>query len=61
MGKTMDAYTDDMVVKMKKEPEHFKNLTEAFEILKEHKLRLNVAICAFGVSFDKFLGHLVTR
>ena len=32
-----------------------------FTILKRHKLRLNVAKCAFEVSSGKFLGPLVTR
>ena len=32
-----------------------------FEILKKHKLRLNIAKCTFGVSSKKILGHLVTR
>ena len=61
MGKTMDAYIDDMVVKSKTEPDHVRDLTEVFAILKKHKLRLNVAKCTFGVSSGKFLGHLVTR
>ena len=43
MGKNMDAYIDDKVVKSKKELDHLKDPAEVFEILKEHKLRLNVA------------------
>ena len=61
MGKNMDAYIGDMVVKSKKEPDHLKDLVEVFKILKEHKLRLNAANCAFGVSSNKFLQHLVTQ
>ena len=61
LGKTMDAYIDDMVVKSRREIDHVKDLTEVFTILKVHKLRLNTAKCAFGVSSRKFLGHLVTR
>ena len=60
MGKTMDAYIDDMVVKSKKILNHLKDLSEVFEILKEHKLRLNIAKCAFRLSSGKFLVHLVT-
>ena len=55
MGKTIDAYIDDMVVKSKKDPDHLKDLSEVFAILKEHKLRLNTAKCAFRVSSGKFL------
>ena len=61
LGKTMDAYIDDMVVKSKEEPDHIKNLTEVFTILKRHQLRLNATKCDFGVSSRKFIGHLVTR
>ena len=61
MGKTMDAYIDDMVFKSKKEPDHVRELAEVFTILKKYKLRLNATKCAFGVSSRKFLGHLVTR
>ena len=60
MGKAMDAYIDDMVVKSKKEPNHLKDLIEVFTILKEHKLRLNLSKCAFGLSLGQFLEHLVT-
>ena len=57
----MDAYIDDMVVKRKIESDNVMDLTEVFAILKRHKLRLNAAKYAFGVSLEKFLGHLVTR
>ena len=56
MGKTMNAYINDMVVKSKKELDHVRSLTVVFMILKKHKLRLNVAKCAFRVSLGKFLG-----
>ena len=60
IGSTMDAYIDDVVVKNKEVRDHLKNLPDMFEILKKHKLRLDAAKCAFGVSSGKFLGHLVT-
>ena len=45
----MEAYIDDMVVKIKDENDHLRDLGEMFQILKKHKLRLNVSKCAFGV------------
>ena len=30
-----------------------------FEILRQHKLRLNVEKCLFGVGAGKFLGYLI--
>ena len=32
-----------------------------FEILRQHKLRLNVEKCLFGVGAGKFLGYLITN
>ena len=61
LGKTMDAYIDDMVVKSKKELDHIRDLTKVLTILKRQRLRLNASKCAFGVSSGKFLGHLETR
>ena len=57
----MDFYIDDMVVNRKKELDHLKDLAKVFEILEKHKLRLNVAKCAFGVKSSKFLRYLVNR
>ncbi|GFZ11200.1 hypothetical protein Acr_22g0005980 [Actinidia rufa] len=48
---TMDTYLDDMVVKSKEELDQLKDLAKVFDILKEHKLRLNAAKCAFGCEF----------
>ena len=60
LGHTMEAYIDDMVVKSKTDEEHLADLQEVFDILKKHKLRLNAAKCAFGVSSRKFIDHMVT-
>ena len=46
LGKTMDVYIDDTVVKSKEEPDHIRDLTGVFIMLKRHKLRLNAAKCA---------------
>ena len=31
-----------------------------FEVLQQHKLRLNAEKCTFGVGANKFLGYLIT-
>ena len=49
LGRTMEAYIDDMVVKSKDENDHLRDLGEMFQILKRHKLCLNASKCAFGV------------
>ena len=57
----MEVYIDDMVVKNKVVSEHVGDLTNIFEILREHKLFLNVSKCSFGVGSGKFLGYMVTH
>ena len=49
-----------MVVKSKKLEKHVPDLAQVFDILRHHKLCLNVAKCAFGVGSGKFLGYVIT-
>ena len=61
LGKNIEVYIDDMVVKSKVVSEHVGDLGSIFEILREHKLRLNASKCSFGVGSRKFLGYMVTH
>ena len=61
LGKNIEVYIDDMVVKSKVVSEHVGDLGNIFEILREHKLRLNASKCSFGVGSGKFLGYMVTH
>ena len=61
LGRNVEVYIDDMVVKSKLVSEHVRDLTSIFEILKEHKLRLNASKCFFGVGSEKFLGYIMTH
>ena len=61
LGKNVEVHIDDMVVKSKLVSEHVTDLTSIFEILKEHKLRLNASKCSFRVSSGKFLGYMLTH
>ena len=61
MGKNIEVYIDDMVVKSKIVSKHIGDLTNIFEILRGHKLRLNASKCSFGVDSGKFLGYMVTH
>ena len=61
LGKIIEVYIDDMVVKSKMVSEHVKDLEIIFAILREHKLRLNASKCSFGVGSGKFLGYMVTH
>ena len=61
LGKNIEIYVDDMVIKSKLESEHVNDLKNIFEILSRHKLRLNTSKCSFGVGLGKFLGYMVTH
>ena len=61
MGKNIELYIDDMVVKSKIVSEHIEDLTNIFEILRGHKLHLNASKCSFGVGSGKFLNYMVTH
>ena len=61
IGRNMEVYIDDMVVKSKKVEEHLTDLGETFLVLREHKLCLNASKCSFGVNLGKFLGYMITH
>ncbi|KAL8134606.1 hypothetical protein AgCh_009579 [Apium graveolens] len=61
IGKTMEIYVDDMLVKSLLKADHITHLREVFEVLRYHKRMLNPAKCAFGVGSGKFLGLMVSK
>ena len=61
LGKNIEIYIDDMVVKSKVESKHVNDLRNIFRILRRHKLRLNASKCSFGIRSGKFLGYMVTH
>ena len=61
LGKNIEVYIDDMVVKSKVEFEHVNDLRSIFEILRKYKLHLNASKCSFGIRSGKFLGYMVTH
>ena len=61
LGKNIEIYIDNMVVKRKMVSEHLGDLRTIFEILRNYKLRLNASKCSFGVGSGKFLGYMVTH
>jgi hypothetical protein len=60
IGRNMEVYMDDMLVKSAKLGDHINDLHEAFGTLKLYGMKLNPAKCAFGVSSGKFLGYMVS-
>ncbi|KAM2040080.1 hypothetical protein ACFX16_034059 [Malus domestica] len=61
IGKSMEVYVDDMLVKSKHADQHITNLFETFTILKRYRMRLNPNKCAFGVGSGKFLDFMISQ
>ena len=61
LGKNIEIYIDDIVVKSKVVSEHLGDLRNIFEILRKHKLCLNASKCSFGVGSGKFLSYMITH
>jgi len=61
LGKNMEVYIDDIVVKSKEAQKHLEDLFEVFGVLRRHRLRLNALTCAFDVGSGKFLGYMITH
>ena len=61
LGKNIEIYIDDMVVKSKVVSEHLGDLGTIFEIRRKYKLRLNASKCSFDVGLGKFFGYMVTH
>uniref|UniRef100_A0A7N2LIP1 Integrase catalytic domain-containing protein n=1 Tax=Quercus lobata TaxID=97700 RepID=A0A7N2LIP1_QUELO len=61
LGKSIEIYVDDMMVKSKVVSKHLGDLGSTFGVLRKHKLCLNASKCSFGVGSGKFLGYMVTH
>ena len=61
IGRNMEVYVDDMLVKSKEELTHLDDLKETFATLRQYQMKLNPSKCAFGVALRKFLGFMVSQ
>ncbi|KAL0449238.1 UNVERIFIED_CONTAM: Ribonuclease HI [Sesamum latifolium] len=61
LGRNMEVYVDDMLVKRKKAHHHVEDLDKTFAVLRKYRLKLNPEKCAFGASGGRFLGFMVTQ
>ena len=61
IGRNMEVYVDDMLVKSKEESTHLDDLKETFTTLRQYQMKLNPSKCAFGVASGKFLGFMVSQ
>jgi hypothetical protein len=60
IGRNVEVYVNDMLVKTKDERKHLEDLKETFETLRRYRMKLNPNKCVFGVSSGKFLGFMVS-
>ena len=61
VGRTVEVYINDIMIKRKTREEHTQHLQEVFYLLRRYDMKLNQSKCTFGVSADKFLGFMVTK
>jgi hypothetical protein len=59
--RNVEVYVDDMLVKSIQTASHIADLRGTFGTLRSHKMKLNPAKYAFGVSSGKFLGFMVSQ
>ncbi|KAD3642299.1 hypothetical protein E3N88_31523 [Mikania micrantha] len=61
VGRNMEAYVDDLVIKSNSEEEMMHDIEETFGNLRKINMKLNPSKCSFGFEEGKFLGHVVSR
>ncbi|KAM1068413.1 hypothetical protein ACFX2A_000386 [Malus domestica] len=59
IGRRMEVYIDNIMVKSKTEKQHLEDLRQALTRTRTHKLKMNLKKYAFGVRSGNFLGFLV--
>jgi hypothetical protein len=59
IGRTVEAYVDDIVVKMRKASDLLSDLETTFKCLKAKGVKLNPEKCVFGVPWGMLLGFIV--
>nr|GFB27157.1 reverse transcriptase domain-containing protein [Tanacetum cinerariifolium] len=60
IGRNLEAYVDDMVIKSRDEKMLLADITKTFDNLKKINMKLNPNKCSFGVKEGKFPGYMVT-
>ena len=61
IGRNVQFYVDDMLVKSLREDDHLSNLRETFKTFRIYNMKLNLSKCAFGVTAGKLLGFMVSQ
>ena len=61
IGKNVQVYVDDMLVKSLRENDHLDDLQETFDTFRSYNMKLNPSKYVFGVTAGKFLGFMVSQ
>ena len=61
IGRNMQVYVDDILVKSIWKSDHLNYLQETFDTLWSYNMKLNPNKCVFGVIAGKFLGFMVSQ
>ncbi|GKB83049.1 reverse transcriptase domain-containing protein [Tanacetum coccineum] len=59
IGRNLEVYVDDLVIKSYMEQEILKDIKETFNTLRRINMKLNPKKCTFAVEDGMFLGHVV--
>ena len=61
IGRNVQVYVDDMLVKSLRKDDHLDDFRETFDILRLYNMKLNPYKYAFEVTTGKFLGFMVSQ
>ncbi|GJR79066.1 reverse transcriptase domain-containing protein [Tanacetum coccineum] len=61
IGRNLEVYVDDLVIKSRTEDEIIRDIEETFKTLREINIKLSPKKCTFGVEEEMFLGYKVNR
>jgi len=61
LGRNIEVYVDDMVIKSKNENYLISDIAETFDTLRKANIKLNPKKCTFGVETGQFLGYMISN
>ncbi|GJU74295.1 reverse transcriptase domain-containing protein [Tanacetum coccineum] len=60
VGRNMEVYVDDLVIKSHTEEEMIRDINETFRTLRRIKMKLNPKKCTFGAREGMFFGYMIS-
>ncbi|GJT48771.1 reverse transcriptase domain-containing protein [Tanacetum coccineum] len=59
IGRNLEVYVDDLVIKIRTEEEIIRDITETFKTIRQINMKMNPKKCSFGMQEEMFLGYKV--